>query len=77
MSITRTAAGINGEAGEILDVAQRIDVDARNINLNLDETIGIAGAVEGDTSDIVGEAVDARQTSACIAERLLADGNGC
>ncbi|MCA1671637.1 MAG: hypothetical protein LC799_05360 [Actinobacteria bacterium] len=77
MSITRTAAGINGEAAEILDVAQRVDVDAQNINLNLDETIGIAEAVEGDTTDIVQEAVDARQTSACIAEKLFADGNGC
>lgn len=77
VSITRTAAGINGQAAAILDVAKRIDVDARNINTNLDETIGIADAVKGDTSDIVQEAVDARQTSACIAEKLFADGNGC
>ncbi|MCA1683667.1 MAG: hypothetical protein LC708_00830, partial [Actinobacteria bacterium] len=69
--------GINGQAAAILDVAQRIDVDARNINANLDETIGIAEDIEGDTTDIVGEAVEARQTSACIAEKLFADGNGC
>ncbi len=75
VSITRTAAGINGEAAEILDVAQRIDLDARSINLNLDETIGIAEAVEGDTTNIVGEAVQARETSSCIAEKLFANGN--
>ncbi|HYZ08395.1 MAG TPA: hypothetical protein VE709_07355 [Pseudonocardiaceae bacterium] len=77
MSITRTASGINGQAAAILDVAQRIDVDAQSINNNLDETIGIAEAIEGDTSEIVREAVAARQTSGCIAEKLFADGNGC
>ncbi|MDQ3886373.1 MAG: hypothetical protein M3308_05015 [Actinomycetota bacterium] len=77
VSINRTARNINGQAGAILDVARRIDVDARNINLNLDETIGIANAVKGDTGDIVRQAAEARQTSACIAEKLFAEGNGC
>lgn len=69
-TINGVATGINGKAAEILDVAQRIDVDAKNINTELDETIGIAKDIKGDTAAILREAIEARQTSACIAEKL-------
>jgi len=69
-TINGVANGINGKAAEILDVAQRIDVDAKNINTELDETIGIAKDIKGDTGAILREALEARQTSSCIAEKL-------
>ncbi|MGH3613579.1 MAG: hypothetical protein ACRDRK_13490 [Pseudonocardia sp.] len=69
-TINGVASGINGKAAEILDVAQRIDVDAKNINTELDETIGIAKDIKGDTAAILREAIEARETSSCIAEKL-------
>lgn len=69
-AINATANGINAEAAEILDVAQRIDADVRQINLNADRTIELAGAIRGDTGNIVTQARAAHQTAACIDQRL-------
>lgn len=77
VTINRTAQGINQEAGSILQVAQLIDRDAENINDNLNATIAFATAIKNDTGDILVQALKARQTSGCIAEKLLANGIGC
>lgn len=69
-AINATAEGINAEAAEILDVATRIDDDVRQINVNLDGTIGLAQAISGDTGNIVTQASAAHQTAACIDQRL-------
>jgi hypothetical protein len=51
-------------------VANRIDGDAKTINESIDRTIAIAGAIKGDTGNIVGQAVRAEQTSHCIQAKL-------
>ncbi len=65
-SIRTSAGGINATAAQILDVAQRIDTDVRLINENLDVTIGIARAIEGDTTNILGQAIEAHDTACGI-----------
>jgi len=70
VTINQTANGINAVAAAILDVAVRIDNDVTTINQNLDQTVGIARAIKVDTGNIVGQAVEARQTSGCIADKV-------
>jgi methyl-accepting chemotaxis protein len=70
--INGLATDINGKAGDILDVALHIDSDAGDINHHLDDTIGIAHDIHGDTGNIVGQAGRARVTSSCIGAKLLA-----
>ena len=66
------ARDINTEAASILGTARLVDRDAKDINDALDRTISIARDIKRDSSDILDEARDARQTSSCIAEKLLA-----
>lgn len=74
--IDATASGINSQASGILDVAQRIDADVQQINQNLDETIGLAGSIQGDTGTAAGQAVSIHQTATCIDQRLLGERGG-
>ena len=69
-AINQTARGINAVAAEILDVAIRIDRDAQAITETVDVTLGIVNAVLIDTTNIVGQAIEAEQTSRCIAAKL-------
>ncbi len=69
-SIRGSAGGINARAAEILDVARRIDDDVRLINENLDVTIGIANQIKFDSGNILGEAISAHDTAACIDQKL-------
>ena len=64
--INTTAADINTEAAAILDVANRINVDVKRINLNLDVTIPIASQIRADADNINFEAVLAHKEAACI-----------
>ena len=64
-----TASGINAEAAEILEVAEQIDRDVRLINLNLNDSIALARAIEADTTDILGLAGAVHQTAACLDQR--------
>jgi uncharacterized protein YoxC len=70
-AINATAGGINREAAEILDVAERIEFDVAQINRNLDDTIALAERVLSDTQDILGQAVAAHQTTACLDQKLV------
>ncbi|MGH4013872.1 MAG: hypothetical protein ACRDSL_08060 [Pseudonocardiaceae bacterium] len=74
-TINSTAQGINATAAEILDVAQRIDRDAESITITLDTTLGIVDKVLVDTGNIVNQAIEAEQTSRCIAAKLQPLGN--
>ena len=70
-SVDREAKGINGEAAGILAVAQSIDRGVRQININLDTTLGIAGAIKGDTANILGRgAIPIHGNAACIDTKL-------
>jgi methyl-accepting chemotaxis protein len=69
-AINGTAKGINVTAAEILDVAQRIDKDAETITVTLDTTLNIVKKVLVDTNNIVNQAIEAEQTSRCIAAKL-------
>ncbi len=69
-TINGVAKDINGKAAEILDVAKRIDVDAKNINDKLDGTIATAQLIKGDSANILQEAIKARYYSDCIAQKL-------
>lgn len=69
-TINGTAGSINAEAAAILDVAQRIDFNVEQINLNLDDTIGIADAILGDTGSILVQARNAHQNATCIDQRV-------
>ena len=70
VTINQTANGINAVAAAILDVAVRIDNDVTTINQNLDRTLGVARLIKADTGNIVGDALEARQTSGCIDDRV-------
>lgn len=69
-TINGTAKSINATAAAILDVAQRIDGDADTITGTVDVTLGIVEAVLQDTDNIVNQAIEAEQTSSCIAAKL-------
>jgi methyl-accepting chemotaxis protein len=65
-SINGTAATINQEVAAILDVARRINVDVKLINLNLNDTIDIVRGIRGDTSNLVVQGRLAHKEAACI-----------
>lgn len=72
-TINTTAKRINTttEPGPgILGVARLIDTDANAINAALDQTIGIAQGIKVDTGNILGNAVSALDTAACIDRKL-------
>ena len=69
-SVDASAKGINGEAGGILGTARSIDRGVRQININLDTTLGIVGAIKGDTANILGSALGIHQDAACIDAKL-------
>ncbi len=73
-TINGTARGINSRAGAIVAVARLIDRDAKNINQNLDSTIGLANAIKVDTGNILGQARAAKDTAACIDKKLEGGG---
>ncbi len=70
-SVDREAKGINGEAAGILATAQSIDRGVRQININLDTTLGIAGAIKGETANILGRgAIPIHSNASCIDAKL-------
>jgi methyl-accepting chemotaxis protein len=72
-TINGTARSINttvGPGAGILGVARLIDDDAANINATADKTIAIASSIKVDTGNILGNAVAALDTAACIDEKL-------
>ena len=68
--INGTAKDINAQAAAILDVAKRINADVSAINQSIDTTLGIVGAVKGDTGNILGQAQLADKLAKCIDQRL-------
>jgi len=68
--INGTAKDINAQAAAILDVAKRINNDVAAINQSIDTTLGIVGAVKGDTGNILGQAQTADHLAKCIDQRL-------
>jgi methyl-accepting chemotaxis protein len=69
-TIDGTAKSIDAEGARILPVARAIDADVRQINANLDGSIGRAGAIDGDTSNILGLANTAHRSAACIDRKV-------
>ena len=55
-TINTTAKNINGQAVAILGTAKLIAGDVRQINANIDTTLGLAGGIKSDTGAIVGYA---------------------
>jgi len=68
--INGTAKDINAQAAAILDVAKRINNDVASINQSIDTTLGIVGAVKGDTGNILVQAQTADHLAKCIDQRL-------
>lgn len=68
--INGTAKDINAQAAAILDVAKRINSDVAAINQSIDGTLGIVGAVKGDTGNILVQAQTADHLAKCIDQRL-------
>jgi methyl-accepting chemotaxis protein len=68
--INGTAKDINAQAAAILDVAKRINSDVGAINQSIDTTLGIVGAVKGDTGNILVQAQTADHLAKCIDQRL-------
>ncbi|HEV2108457.1 MAG TPA: hypothetical protein VGR16_09375 [Thermomicrobiales bacterium] len=67
--INRTARSINQIAGPgsgILGIARIIDNDAAVIVRGLTETLGIARGIKSDSGDILGDAIQIKDTAACI-----------
>jgi hypothetical protein len=54
----------------ILEVAQRIDADAVQINQNLAETVILAQNINTDSSNILNQAIRAELTSRCINAKV-------
>jgi hypothetical protein len=69
--IDATAAGINQAVVGILDVAGRINSDVVTINNSLDGTIGLAQAIQGDTSNILTTARSIHFTACGIDRKLI------
>lgn len=69
-TINQTASAIDEEAASILSTARDIDTDVNLINQNLDVSLRLVTAVKSDTGDILGQAVAANQTAACIDFKL-------
>jgi len=55
-TINTTAKNINGQAVAILGTAKLIAGDVRQINANIDTTLGLANGIKSDTGAIVGYA---------------------
>jgi methyl-accepting chemotaxis protein len=72
--INGTAKDINSQAAAILDVAKRINNDVGAINQSIDNTLGIVGAVKGDTGNILVQAQLADKLAKCIDQRLGSPG---
>ena len=75
-AINETAVGIDEEAESILETARDIDTDVELINQNLEVTLGLVTAIKADTENILGQAAEANQTAACIAQKLYAGSDG-
>ena len=73
-TVDGTAKSINGNATGILDTARSIDRGVMQINANLDRTIEIAGAIKGDTANILTQAQLAHRLAACIDAGLPGPG---
>jgi methyl-accepting chemotaxis protein len=70
LTINSTARGIDNRASAILDVANRIDVDAANINDALSRTVVIAHNIRTDSGNILNQAIRAELTSRCIDAKV-------
>ncbi len=64
--INGTAAGINATAGNILETARSIDRGVEQINRNLDTTLALVTTLKGETGNVLGQAVQAHKSVACI-----------
>jgi len=69
-TINTSANRIDTAAGSINGTATRIDKDVSLINRNLDVTLNLARGIKSDTGDILGQAVFAHDTGACIDKKL-------
>lgn len=65
-TIDDTASAIDATAAGILPVARAINADVIQINRNLDITIRLAGAIDGDTNSILALARRAHGLAGCI-----------
>ncbi|MGI8594005.1 MAG: hypothetical protein ACR2ML_06505 [Solirubrobacteraceae bacterium] len=72
-SIRTSARRVNSDARSILPTARLIDTDVRLINQNLDVTLSLVTAVKADTASILGQAVAAHDTAACIDQKIGRD----
>jgi methyl-accepting chemotaxis protein len=69
-SVDGTAKGINGTAAGILDTARSIDRGVKQIIINLNTTIPVAGAIKADSGNILGTAVGIHHNASCIDAKL-------
>ena len=74
-TVDGTARGINANAAGIVDTARSIDRGVMQINANLDRSIQIAGAIKGDTTNILTQAELAHRLAACIDAGLPGPGS--
>ncbi len=74
-TVDGTAKSINGNATGIVQTAQSIDRGVKQIITNLNQSIDIAGAIKGDSGNILGQAVIAHRLAACIDQGLPGPGS--
>jgi methyl-accepting chemotaxis protein len=74
-TVDGTAKSINGDATGIINTARSIDRGVKQINDNLDVTLGIVGSVKGDSGNILGQAELAHRLAACIDQGLPGPGS--
>ena len=74
-TVDGTARSINGNAGKIVGTAQSIDRGVKQIITNLNRSLEITGAIDGDASNILSAAQLAHRLAACIDAGLPAPGS--
>jgi methyl-accepting chemotaxis protein len=70
-TINGTARGINGTAGTILNTARSINDGVAQINVNLDQTLRLAGQIKEDTVNILAGARHADRNLDCVENGAL------
>ncbi|MDQ4049356.1 MAG: hypothetical protein M3131_08270, partial [Actinomycetota bacterium] len=75
-SINQSANIIDRDATSILGTAREVDRDVSLINRNLDVSLNLVTAVKSDTGNILGQAVGAHDTAACIDRKLNGQAGG-
>jgi len=74
-TVDGTAKSINGNATAIVGTARSIDKGVKQINANLDVTLGIVGSIKGDSANILTQANLAHRLTACIDQGLPGPGS--